>query len=189
MRLFIAIDIDEAVQAGLGDLQQQLQGKIDFKKSDVKWVRPELVHLTLKFLGEVNDSKVAQVCDIVSAAAGKYKSFELEAAKVGYFGKEAAKVLWVGISRSDALSGLQKDIEQGLAQAGWPEDARGFSGHLTLCRIRNPRAGRTLAAKVKDYQDLQIGLWTADSVCVYQSELRPDGPVYTVLSRTELIKC
>ena len=186
MRVFIAIDIDRQIQAGLGELQKQLQSKADFKKSDVKWVRPELVHLTLKFLGEVDERKVAEVCDIVAKAASEHKSFELDVAGVGYFGKNAAKVLWVGISQSDALANLQKDIEQSLAQAGWPEEARAFSGHLTLCRIRNPQAGRKLAAVSKDYGDLHIGSLIVDSVRVYQSQLTPAGPIYTVLSKTEL---
>ncbi len=65
MRVFVAIDIGREIRTALGDLQKQLQNKADFKKSDVKWVRPELVHLTLKFLGEVDERKVAEVCDIV----------------------------------------------------------------------------------------------------------------------------
>lgn len=186
MRLFVATDISDEIRAGLGDLQRQLQGKVNIRKTDVKWVKPELVHLTLKFLGEVNDSKAAQVCDLVAAAAEKHKSFELEAAKVGYFGKNAARVLWVGTGQSEALSRLQKDIERSLAEAGWPEEARAYSGHLTLCRIRNPKAGRKLAEVSKNYEDLQLGSWRVDSVCVYQSQLSPDGPVYTVLSRVQL---
>lgn len=186
MRVFIAIDIAEEILASLGDLQKQLQSKVNFKKSDVKWVKPQLVHLTLKFLGEVKDTRIAEVCDIVAATAAGYKSFELNAAGVGYFGKNAPKVLWLGIEQREALRSLQKDIEQGLAKAGWAQEARPFSGHLTLCRIRNPKAGRELAKISEDYQDLQVGSWVVDSVCVYQSELRPDGPVYTVLSRTEL---
>jgi len=186
MRVFVAIDIGDEIRAGLGDLQKRLQNKLDFKKSDVKWVRPELVHLTLKFLGEVNERKVAEVCDIVAGTAEKHKSFELAAAGIGYFGRGAAKVLWVGISQSDSLANLQKDIEQSLAQAGWPEEARAFSGHLTLCRIRNPKAGRKLAAVSKDYDDLQIGSLIVNSVRVYQSQLTPAGPIYTVLSSTKL---
>ena len=186
MRVFIAVDIGEEIQAGLGDLQKQLQDRVDFAGSDVKWVDPELIHLTLKFLGEVGNSKVADVCDIVAKTAGGHKRFELDVAGLGYFGKNAAKVLWVGTGQNKSLLGLQKDIEQALAAVGWAEDARQFAGHLTLCRIRNPKAGRKLAAISKDYQDLQIGSWTADSVCVYQSRLTPAGPVYTALSRTQL---
>ena len=65
MRLFIAIDIDERIRKALSDLQRRLQSEADIKKSDAKWVRPDAIHLTLKFLGEVEDEKVVEVCNIV----------------------------------------------------------------------------------------------------------------------------
>jgi len=75
MRCFIAIDIDENNRAALGDLQQQLQSKVDVKRSDVKWVNPENVHLTLKFLGEIKDEQVVDICNIVKEVAGRHDSF------------------------------------------------------------------------------------------------------------------
>ena len=70
--------------------------------------------------------------------------------------------------------------------AGWPREARKFSGHLTLCRIRNARAGIKLAQLAKAYEDFKLGTMPADSVSVYQSELTPQGPIYTVLGKYEL---
>lgn len=186
MRLFIAVDISEQIRTALAKLQEQLQSRVQLGGTDVKWVRPELVHLTLKFLGQVSDGEVTEVCRAVTAVAAKYSCFDLEAGEVGYFGKGAANVLWVGIGHSEALSCLQKDIEQALAQAGWPAEARPFAEHLTLCRVRNPAAGRRLAAVCREFSEVRMGCWTVDSVCVYQSELKPVGPVYTVVSRTAL---
>ena len=187
MRVFIAIDIDEKFRKALGDLQQKLQSKVDIKKGDVKWVNPENIHLTLKFLGEIKDEKVAEVCDIVEKVAGGHKSFELDIQTVGCFGGRSARVLWVGAGEGkDNLLGLQKDLEQQLALAGWPEEKRKFSGHLTLCRVRNPRAGVKLAAVGEDYRDFKLGIISADSVSVYQSQLRPTGPVYTILGNYKM---
>jgi len=187
MRLFVAIDIDESIQEALGRLQRELQESVDIKKSDVKWVRPDLMHLTLKFLGEVKDVRIAEVCDIVAAAVSRHERFELDVAKVGCFGGSSARVLWVGMGeKNDCLASLQKDIEQGLAGAGWPAEQRKFAGHLTLCRIRNAKAGRKLARLTEDYEDLYLGSVPVDSVCLYQSQLTEAGPIYTVLSRTEL---
>lgn len=187
MRVFIAIDIDEKIRAALGDLQQELAGKADVKRSDVKWVRPEAMHLTLKFLGEIKDEKVIGVCNIVREAAVLYKSFELDVESVGYFGGRSARVLWVGCGQNcDQLCRLQKDIEQRLSLAGWPEEKRAFTGHLTLCRVRNPKAGIKLAQVSEAYRDFRLGIMPVDSVCVYQSQLRPTGPVYTVLGNYKL---
>jgi 2'-5' RNA ligase len=182
MRVFIAIDIDANNRAALGDLQQQLKGKVDIKKSDVKWVRPENIHLTLKFLGEIKDEQVVDVCNVVKDVAGRHGSFELDIESVGHFGGRSARVLWIGTGggREDLLQ-LQKDLGQQLASAGWPPEKRAYSGHLTLCRVRNSKAGFKLAQLVEQYRDFKLGTMAADSVSVYQSQLTPTGPIYTVL--------
>jgi len=187
MRCFIAIDIDENNRAALGDLQQQLKSKVDVKKSDVKWVKPENIHLTLKFLGEIGDEQVVDVCNIVKDVAGRNDSFELDIESVGHFGGRSARILWVGTGKGrENLLQLQKGIEQQLASAGWPPENRAFSGHLTLCRIRNSKAGIKLAQVAEQYSDFKVGVMPADSVSVYQSELTPTGPIYTVLGDYKL---
>jgi 2'-5' RNA ligase len=187
MRCFIAIDIDEKIKSALSGLQRQLQGSVDVKKSDLKWVNPDNVHLTLKFLGEIKDAKVVEVCNIVRAVAGRNKSFELDIESVGHFGGKSPKVLWVGTGRGEEnLLELQEDIEKSLALAGWPQEIRKFSGHLTLCRVRNPKAGMKLAQVSEDYRDFKLGTVQADSVSVYQSQLKPTGPVYILLGNYKL---
>jgi RNA 2',3'-cyclic 3'-phosphodiesterase len=187
MRCFIAIDIDDKIRKELGDLQRQLQNKAPVKKGDVKWVRPEAIHLTLKFLGEIKDKEVADICNIVKKAADENKSFELDIETVGYFGGKSARVLWVGTGEgSDNLRRLQDELEQQLISAGWPEETREFAGHLTICRVRNSKAGVSLAQISEDYKDYKLGTISADSISVYQSELTPDGPVYTLLANYKL---
>ncbi len=187
MRLFIAIDIDKKNKDALKVLQRDLQSKADIKRDDAKWVSPEKIHLTLKFLGEVEETKAVEICNIVKNVASRHKGFELAVESVGYFGGRSARVLWVGTSSgSENLHQLQKDIEQQLAVAGWPEDSREFNGHLTICRIRNPRAGIKLAAAAEDYKDFKLGVVSADSVSVYQSQLTSSGPVYTLLGNYKL---
>ena len=188
MRVFIAIDIGDRIRAALGDLQKQLASKADIKKSDVKWVKPEAIHLTLKFLGEIKDEQAVDVCNITKQVASRHKSFELDVESVGCFGGRSARVLWVGTGQDcENLLKLQDDLEQQLALAGWPKETRKFSGHLTLCRIRNSKAGLMLAQMTEKYKDFKLGTTPADSVCVYQSQLTPKGPIYTVLGNYKLI--
>jgi 2'-5' RNA ligase len=195
MRCFIAIDINEKIRSALSDLQQQLQDGVNVKKvgstssprSDVNWVNPDNIHLTLKFLDEIKDAKVVEVCNIVKAVAGRHKSFELDIESVGHFGGKSAKVLWVGTGKGEEnLLELQEDIEKSLALAGWPPETREFAGHLTLCRIRKPAAGAKLAQMSDDYKDFKLGTMLADSVSVYQSQLKPTGPIYTLLGNYKL---
>jgi 2'-5' RNA ligase len=150
-------------------------------------VNPDNIHLTLKFLGEIKDEKTAEVCNIVKAAAGRHKSFELDIESVGNFGGRSPKVLWVGAGEGEEnLLELQEDIEESLVLAGWPKETREFSSHLTLCRIRKPAAGAKLAQVSEDYKDFKLGTMPVDSVSVYQSELKPSGPVYTLLGNYKL---
>ena len=187
MRVFIAIDIGEDIRAALGDLQQQLQSKVDVKKSDVKWVNPENIHLTLKFLGGIKDEKVVEICNITQDVAGRHKGFELDVESVGCFSGRSARVVWGGAGEgSDDLLRLQKDLDEQFASVGWPPEKRECTGHLTLCRVRNPKAGIQLAQVSEAYGDFRLGTMSADTVTVYQSQLTPTGPIYTVLGDYKL---
>jgi 2'-5' RNA ligase len=187
MRCFIAIDIDEQIRKALGNLQNELRGKANIKKSDIKWVNPGNIHLTLKFLGEIKDEQVVDVCNIAGEVASRHKSFELDIQSVGYFGGRSARILWVGAGQDcDNLLQLQEDLDRQLDSAGWPREARKFSGHLTLCRIRNTKAGIKLARITEEYKDYKLGTIPVDSLSVYESRLTPKGPVYTVLGNYQL---
>ncbi len=182
MRCFIAIDIDEQIIKGLSDLQDELRRKVDVRKGDVKWVKPENKHLTLKFLGEIKDEQAVEVCNAAEDVAARHVRFDLDVRSVGHFGGRSARVLWVGAGEtSEALVKLHADLEQQLQQAGWPKEGRKFAAHLTLCRIRNSKAGIKMARAIREYKDFELGTLSAESVTVYQSELTPQGPAYTAL--------
>ena len=187
MRCFIAIDIGEEIRRALSDLQRQLQDVARLNRGCVKWVKPENIHLTLKFLGEIEDQKSVEVCDIVADVVSGHNCFELGIESLGRFGGRSARVLWVGSGTgSDDLCRLQKDVEQRLTSAGWPREERDFTGHLTLCRIKDHKAGIKLAQSSEEYKNLKLGIVRVDSVSVYQSRLTPTGPVYTVLGNYKL---
>jgi 2'-5' RNA ligase len=187
MRCFIAIDIPEEIRADLADLQKELAGRLDVHKGDLKWVEPEGMHLTLKFLGEVPDNQVADVCNVVKEVAAQHPAFDFSVKEVGTFGGHSARVLWVGSGLDcPELLALQQDLEEQLEQAGWPKEGRQFSGHLTLCRIRNSKAGEKVAKLAEQYKDYDLGTVRGEAVCVYESQLRPEGPIYTRLGNYKL---
>ena len=145
------------------------------------------MHLTLKFLGEIDDKQLIDVCKITEEVAGRHKSFDIEIGGVGSFGGRSARVLWVGAGKdSENLLKLQDDLETQLAFAGWAEENRKFEGHLTLCRIKNVKAGFKLAQLTKEYEDYRLDVMPVEAVSIYQSELTPQGPVYTLLGRYNL---
>jgi 2'-5' RNA ligase len=187
MRCFIAIDIDEKIREGIAELQKQLAAKVDVRRGDVKWVEPKNIHLTLKFLGEVKDEQAVEVCEISEQVAGGHQKFAIDIESVGFFGGRSAKVVWVGAGKgADELLSFQKDLDGRLAQAGYPKEGREFAAHLTLCRIRNPKAGIKLAEVCKTFKDYKLGSISAEALSVYQSQLTPSGPIYTLLGSFKL---
>jgi 2'-5' RNA ligase len=187
MRTFIAIDIPEDIRAELARLQEELQSQVDIRKGDVKWVEPQSMHLTLKFLGEVPDNQIAEVCNIVKDIAEGHLAFDFAVREVGSFGGRSARVLWVGAGLDNPeLLEVQQHLEDKLAAAGWPKEGRQFSGHLTLCRIRNSKAGAKLAAAIQPYQDYDLGIVRAGALVVYESQLTPQGPMYTPIGSYQL---
>ena len=187
MRVFIAIDIDKVIKDDLADLQREMLGKVDIRQGDAKWVNPDVMHLTLKFLGEIDDKQLVDLCKITEEVAGRHNRFDIEIGGVGSFGGKSARVLWVGAGKdNENLLKLQDDLETQLAFAGWPEENRKFEGHLTLCRIKNSKAGFKLAQLTKEYESYRLDVMPVDAVCIYQSELTPQGPVYTLLGKYNL---
>lgn len=187
MRVFIAVDIDQQVKTMVMELQQRIRQQAAVEKKDASWVKPEAMHLTLKFLGEIDDRQVVKVCKIAEEVSGKHNSFELDIEGTGSFGGRSARVLWIGTGAGgESLHKLAEDIEQGLVAAGFPKEKRRFAGHLTLCRIKNAKAGIQLGQTAKNYENFKAGTTFIDSVTVYQSQLKPTGPEYTVLGRYKL---
>jgi 2'-5' RNA ligase len=217
MRVFIAIDIDDKIRKAIGDLQKQLDAKVDIKRGDVKWVEPENIHLTLKFMGELDEAKLPEVRGITEQVAAAHNKFTLDIESVGSFpplgsltgGGRSAKVVWVGVSEWHGLGArensrhgqdgratgmavpqellaLQKDLDDRLTQAGFPSEDREFSAHLTLCRVKNFKAGFKLAEACDFFKDYKLGSISADALCIYQSQLTPAGPIYTLLESYKL---
>lgn len=188
MRVFIAVDVDETNKTAVIKLQGRISREAAVEKRDATWVKPEAMHLTLKFLGEIDDKRVVEVCNIVKEVSSKHKSFELDIENVGSFGGRSARVLWVGTGAgSDNLCGLAEDIEKKLAAVGFGKERRKFTGHLTLCRVKNSKAGVRLAQTAEGYKDFKFGSAFIDAVTIYQSQLKPTGPEYIVLGSYKLI--
>ena len=185
MRTFIAIDIGEKVAASIGGLQDEIRGLFGEKRRGVKWVDPGLIHLTLKFLGEVDDDQIVEVCKVVGDVTAGFGYFDVEVEKVGSFGRPP-RVIWIGTEESEQLCKLQADLDAGLAEIGFAPDEKKFVPHLTLCRVKDFAAGRRLGRIIGGYDAFSAGKIHVKSVCVYKSELTKTGPEYTLLANYNL---
>jgi 2'-5' RNA ligase len=185
MRLFVAIDISSQVQNRIGQVQQNLKRGMAEAARGVKWVRPGQIHLTLKFLGEVRDNMLTQVCDGVTQTAARCEGFEMQVQGLGVFG-QPARVVWAGIEPCLPLMTLQAELEHEFEKLGWAKESRAFAGHLTLGRVKNAAAGRKLAHAVETVKDEIFGSVWVDQAVLYESRLHADGPEYSAVCTAPL---
>lgn len=185
MRCFIAIEVAPAIRRKLAEVTLKLRRALRGSRGGIKWVEPDLMHLTLKFLGDIDEATVAKVRGIVDEVAIAHRGFELSVEGVGCFGKPA-RVVWVGMNESPALMALQTDLEGRLAAAGFAAEERPFSAHLTLARIKDPAAGKDVPGLIEADRNTRFGSFGVDALRVFRSELTPQGPIYTVILTSKL---
>jgi 2'-5' RNA ligase len=188
IRSFIAIELPEEVKSGLHRLQAELTLP---QYSFVKCVAPEGIHLTLKFLGNISAQKVTDITGVMEQASQGVSPFQLHITEVGAFpNMRRPRVLWVGIKGEvDKLIGWQQRIDEGLVPLGFAKEARPFTPHLTLARLReNCSPGDRLhfgEMFAKAHVEVDYN-FTVNSLNLMRSQLFPAGAVYSRLAEVKL---
>ena len=183
MRCFIAIELPPAVKSALGSLLEEL------KKSpaDIRWVNPNNIHLTLKFLGNVNEKNIPGVINIMDAACKQYQPLTLELKGLGIFPDiNRPRILWIGAEGNSVLKGLQRDIEYGMAKIGFEREDRKFTAHLTLGRFRSLRGKEDILEKIKLRGNVSLGAINVSSISLMKSDLSPEGSRYARIAEVFL---
>ena len=179
IRSFIAIEVPRLFQVRLGELQKEIKQA----EADVRWVHPANIHLTLKFLGTVNNEFLEKITAILGPLIAEWKPFAVRIRGLGCFPSiRNPRVLWVGIDQGkEEVISLQGAIEGRAAEAAFAKETRPFQPHLTLGRIQSPRRRDPLAQAVENLKEAEVGIFRASEVFLFKSELRPSGAVYTKL--------
>jgi 2'-5' RNA ligase len=176
IRTFVCIEVPRAIKGRVEDLQRALRAN----DAQVSWVKPSNIHLTIKFLGGVPQSKVAGVCEAVGRAAAVSGEFDIEVGGAGCFpSARSPRVLWVGLGNMpEGLRQLHSNIESELAREGFPREQKRFSPHLTIGRVRGPQnAARTADDLIG--RGFEPETFRATEVIVMRSDLNPSGSTYT----------
>ena len=185
LRTFVAVEITSAVRSAAEGLIDRLRAV----GADVKWVEPQNLHLTLKFLGDVRTSDTAQVCKAVAEGAAEVEPFAIEVRGAGAFPHaRRPRTLWVGVGEGETeMVDLHQHVETALAQLGYPKEHRRFHPHLTIGRVR--RGGPAVAelgAALDRQRDFAAGRVAVSRLAIFSSRLQRDGPVYEALAHAEL---
>ena len=176
MRTFIAIELPETVIASLGALGNRLRGA----GVRVSWVKPESMHLTLRFLGEIDAEHVDRLRAILCDAYKGIVPFMLSVRGAGAFpNMQRPSVIWVGVEPLDGgLATVQMAAESAARAIGSPPEDKPFHSHLTLARIKDSRSAGPLMACFEQERDFKAGDFTVRSVSLFSSQLTRHGPIY-----------
>jgi RNA 2',3'-cyclic 3'-phosphodiesterase len=176
VRAFIAISLPPAVKEMLGRLAGDLAGQT--LSGVVRWVKPEAMHLTLRFLGDTAVTQLPIIADSLNQIAAQHSPFALTTAELGCFpSPKRPRVIWIGVKTDgDALTNLKQALDEQLALLGWPPERKPFHPHLTLGRVKDNQARLSLPwGNPKERES-----WPVTAVHLIQSELLPGGSKYTV---------
>ena len=183
LRLFVAVDLPGQVREALARLQGGLKSH---DLSDLRWVRPQGIHLTLKFLGETPAGRVAAITKALAGAIGGRRRFRLALGALGTFGgRRRPRVLWLDITGDiERVRELQAAVEEALVEVGFPPEERDFSPHLTLARVPQPGRPGTAERIVQALESVAAPRSEFDvrEVVLIRSTLQPGGAVYERLA-------
>lgn len=180
----MACELDEAVRRRLTDAVEHARSAVD----GVKWVARAGMHVTLKFLGEVEDALVDEIVAALEGPLGDVSVFAVSFQGLGCFpSKGAPRVLWVGVSEgAGELISLNGIVETALEPVGFDREKRSFSPHITLGRVRKGVRPRGIGELVNEGRTAAFGRQEVRHASLIQSVLRPDGAVYTPLHKWQL---
>lgn len=182
VRLFVACEIPEDVKQTIGGVIETLRGR---SGTAVRWIRPEGVHVTLKFLGEVPVKKLPAINLAVQAAVGGHSPFDLEFANIGTFGgREGLRIMWVGIAGDVLrLEALVRSMNAAMAVVGFEPERRPFRPHLTLGRVRDeiPTRQRAEIEVAVGKMAVPPRSWRTTQVSLMRSHFTPRGVTYEVV--------
>lgn len=185
IRSFIAIDIPQSIKNIIARVQS------DFKESgaDVKWVNPELIHLTLKFLGNIKEEQIDEIKKSMIKSVKGITPFFMTLIDIGVFPNiRYPRVIWMGLEdKTERLLILQKNIEENLNILGFTPEERKFSPHLTIGRLKSLKGKSRLANMIHAKKGMNIdGSISVNKINLMKSELRVTGPIYSVLETVSL---
>lgn len=185
-RTFVAVELDEAVRNRLVSLQESFARVVP----DVKWVEVENLHVTLLFLGEVDDREIPKVCRLIQEEVGERPPFSLSIEHVGCFGNpRRPRTIWVGVGEgAEELVEIHDALEIPMQELGYRREERRFQPHITLGRVKGDHPSNELPAELTRRASWSAGGQEVSEILVMGSELTRNGPVYTVLGRAKLGK-
>ncbi|MCF6156440.1 MAG: RNA 2',3'-cyclic phosphodiesterase [Candidatus Brocadia sp.] len=185
VRLFVAVEITGEIRKKLAEFQDKLK-KVD---ADVSWVAPENLHITLKFIGAIDEEKIEAVTNIIKDSVTHIRPFDLDYRGIGTLPTEKnPRVIFADvIDPGGVLAKIHERLDNQLMALGVEHEDRNFEAHLTVGRIKTRRNVRKLIENLNSYNGFDFGSEHVSQVVLMKSDLSPEGPIYTKLHSVDLI--
>ena len=182
-RTFVAVESSEKARNELSEVQDELERT----GADLKLVSKENIHMTLRFLGDVNENRLDYVRDAIRKSCD-IESFEAEIKGMGIFpNPNYIRVIWAGVdSGTSELEALRENLDQNLQEIDISSDDKDFTPHYTIARVKSGKAKDQLRSIVENNSDTMFGTVDVENIKLMKSELTPDGPIYTPLEVYQL---
>ena len=182
VRAFVAVHLPAELQEVLGAVSQELAPRVPERA--VTWVQPDRMHLTLRFLGDTPTGRLDALAKMLDAVAVRRRPFHLQLDRLGAFPNERRpRVIWVGLGGDvQQAASLQKALDAALIPLGWQPEGKPFSPHLTLGRVKRDND----QIRLPWGKGVAPASFTVDAIYLMESQLRPQGPLYTVRHRSKL---
>ena len=184
IRSFLAIELPKPILRKI----EEVQGDLRLTHADVRWVNPEKIHLTLKFFGNIEESRIDSIFKSIEEPIRNTLPFSIKVRGVGAFPQmRNPRVIWMGlVEEGEVLTSLQKQIETQLEKIGFQPEDRSFHPHLTLGRMRSSRGKGDLVGRIEKHKEEEFGDLQVERVVLFKSDLKPTGPIYTPLGDVKL---
>ncbi len=180
-RGFIAIDINTTPNI------LKLLNDITKSNADVKLAEPQNIHITLKFLGDVQKNTIEKIEQIIKDSVKNIEPFKIKFKGTGVFpNKNYIRVVWIGIKDTEILSTIAANIDENLSHIGFKKEKREFSAHLTIGRVKTAKNKPLLLKIVDNYSNFEFATQEVSSIKLKKSDLTPKGPIYTTLKEVKL---
>jgi len=184
IRAFVAIEITPEIRERI----EALQKRLGVRRARIRWVKPENIHLTLEFLGDITLETSKIVCLSLDSIAGLHMPLACEVRGLGYFGRRhAPKVIWAGISGDvEKLVQIQSALHLKLKADGIQTDEKPFVPHLTIARFRTHQYAEEIVESIESHNNDSLGSFDVKELVLFKSDLSSSGPTYTALHRSIL---
>jgi 2'-5' RNA ligase len=184
IRSFLAIEIPRTILKKIEGIQEDLKSS----RADVRWVSPEKVHLTLKFFGNIDESKIDPIVKSIEEPIRITPPFSLKVRGVGAFPHlKNPRVIWMGlVDEKEVLTSFQKQLERELGKIGFEPEERTFHPHLTLGRMKSSKEREELTGRIERHKEEEFGDFQIERIVLFKSDLKPTGPIYTPLREMKL---